>query len=188
MLKNKKFLTLVATTALAGSLSMPAKAADLNYNYVDLSYVSYDALGTPGAGFGVAGSFEVNPNINVVASYMAPDFSGTTISMIKLGAAYHAPIDDKMDWFAMMDYRSADAGGTGVSGYALSGGTRMAASDDLEMELSLGYANYDGFSGIIFGLGAVYKVSDQMGVSFGYESDTEAFGWSGFKIGARMNF
>ncbi len=177
--------TMIAV-AISSVFVVNANAADLNWNYANINYVSNDVFGVSGTGFGVDGSFGVSDNVNITVAYQAPSFLGTTISETKVGVGYHQPTGNGA-WYARGEYVSFSSVAT-VSGFAFSGGARAALSSKFEIDGRLGYASYEGFNGIIFGIDGIYNISDKVGITAGYMSDSDAFGWTGFKVGARMYF
>jgi len=185
---KKSIFIVVAFFALAGT----ANAAKLNYNYANINYVSNDTLGVSFTGFGLEGSFGVSDNMNVYAAYVNPSYSGVGITETTLGIGYHQPIDNKSDWYVRGNYHTFGDFASGVSGFSVVGGSRMMLNDKFEMDANIGFANYDAggtsYSGMIFAIDGTYHVNDSYGVTLGYMSDNDAFGWTGFKIGARINF
>lgn len=187
---RKKSLGLIAGAALLGAVSAPA-SAEFNYNYADVSYLSEDAVGVSFTGFGVEGSFAVNENVNVTASFASTSNSGFSITPLSIGVGYHNSINDKMDWFTRARYKSVDVFGIfTTTGYSLGGGIRMAASKEIEVNASIDLVSMEGGSGTSYSVGGVYNIDDQFGVSLAYNSNnyggTENF--NGFAIGARINF
>jgi len=195
-------MSLLKRTMIAAAISaafvVNANAGELNYNYLNVNYISNDIaiIGLNGTGFGVDGSFAVSENINIVVGYQSPSFTilGTSYpaTELKLGAGFHSPVNDQGDWYAKGEYRSFEMSTAKASGFYLTGGLRAALSKDFEVDGYLGYGNLSGSgisaSGMIFGVDGTYKVSDNFGVTVGYMSDKDAAGWSGFKFGARMYF
>lgn len=187
---REKSLGLIAGAALLGAVSAPA-SAEFNYNYADVAYLSEDAVGFSFTGFGIEGSFAANKNINVIASYASTSNSGFAITPLSIGVGYHDSIDDKMDWFTRAQYKSVDIFGIATTtGYSIGGGIRMAASKEIEVNVSIDLVSMEGGSGTSYGVGGVYNIDEQFGVSLAYKSNN--YGGSeninGFGIGARINF
>ena len=178
--------------AISSVFAVSANAGNLNYNYANLNYVSNDVTGTSGSGLGLEASFGVSDSMNVFLGYQAPSYTGGSITETKVGLGYHQPTSNTSDWYAKGDFRSYDIGGASASGFAFSGGARGNLSDKFELDGYIGYTMLDfvgvNFNGVIFGIDGTYKITEKFGITAGYMSDNDAFGWTGFKIGARMYF
>ena len=179
----------VASVLAAASFS--AQAGDINYNYVDLTYDSADASGTSGTGIGAGISFGITDNLYLVGNYDSADFP-PTLSEINFGLGYHQSLNNTTDWYAEGRYRTTDIGTADPTGYMGMFGVRMAASSQAEVKAGVGYGSLSSggttFSGVIFDLGGVYNVTDQIGIALNYYSDNDSFGWNVLRLGARFNF
>ena len=175
--------------AVSSVFTASAYAGDLSYNYANLNYLSNSASGLSGSGFGVDASFDIANNVNLFAGYDAPSFSGTSVTEFKVGVGFHQSMSPNGDWYAKFDYRNfKNIFAVTFNGYAISGGARAALSDKFEMDGYFGYADYEGYNGLIFGIDGTYKITDSVGITAGYMSNDDAVGWTGFKVGARMYF
>ena len=191
MIKN--FLGIV-TLALAA----PAMAAELDYNFIEFGYHTVEiddvvpGLDVDGDGFGIRGVVEVADQWYVIAAYRAIDFDfGIDGDTLQLGGGYHVPISDRADVFADLSYLRAEASASGFdsesdSGYGMRVGVRGMVSDRVELEGSLGYADFGGNNdGSTFGVAALYEFTPAVhgGVSVDIEEDATALG-----IGVRIYF
>jgi len=85
----------------------PTMAADISYNFIEVGYQEIDidggflgGLDIDGDGYGIAGSFELNENWFVAASYAKAEFDfGVDLDQVALGAGYHVPISDNADFY-----------------------------------------------------------------------------------------
>jgi hypothetical protein len=190
---NKKALGIIVASALA-TVSFNTQASDINYNYADLTYINVDiGGGSSGNGLGLAGSYGITDNLNLVANYDSATINGNTGTEINFGLGYHQPINDTTDWYAEARYRNYDpGGGTTGSGYLGMLGVRMAASNQFQVRAGVGYGSLSGGgttqSGGIFDVGGTYNINDQFGITADYYSDKDSSGATIIKLGARMNF
>ena len=190
---NKKVLGIIAASALA-AVSFNTQASNINYNYADLTYNHAELNGGgSGNGVGVAGSFGITDNLNLVANYDSADISGTR-SEINLGLGYHQPINDTTDWYAEARYRNLDTPSPSPNrtGYMGMLGVRMAANKQFQVKAGVGYGSLSGGgttqSGGIFDVSGTYNITDQVGITAGYYSDQDSAKWNVVRVGVRMNF
>lgn len=178
----------VFAVAISSAFVVNANAGDLNYNYLDIDYVSRSSGGLDGSGFGIDASFDVSDNVNIYAGYEAPDFSGSSVTETIIGVGFHQSTSETADWYGKIDYRSFNnILNVTFSGFAISGGARAALSKNFELDGYLGYADYQGFNGLIFGIDGAYKFGEKFAITAGYMSN-DAIPWTGFNVGARMYF
>lgn len=188
----KYFTTTISAVLFSFALIGTANAASLNYNYLNLNYVSNTGGGvTTGTGIGVDGSYGISDNMNLYFGYQAPSFTAGTVSEAKFGVGYHDAIADGQDWYVKADGRSFDFFGSSITGFTISGGMRMSVNSQFEWDGYVGYGSYSGGGGsnsdVLYGIDGVYKINDQWGVNFGLMKDA-VIDWDGWKIGARMYF
>jgi hypothetical protein len=178
-------------------LAAPTFAADISYNFIEAGYQEIDIDGgffsgvdIDGDGYGVGGSFELDENWFIGASYSKADFDfGIDLDQLMLGAGYHVPISDNADFYGMISFVNveASAGGFGSvddDGYAATIGLRSMIGDRFELNGSLAYVDLgDGGDTTEFGAGALYYFSDAFaaGFSIGIDDDVTAYG-IGFRV------
>jgi long-subunit fatty acid transport protein len=181
------------------ALAAPALAADFSYNYIEAGYqeidIDDDLLGgfdVDGDGFGVGGSFEINDNWFIGASYSKADFDfGVDLTQLSLGAGYHVPLTNGSDFYGSLAFVRAEVSASGFGsvdddGYAAEIGVRGMIGDRFELNGSLGYVDLgDGGDGTSFGAGVLYSFTDSVaaGLSLDVDEDITAYG-----IGIRIYF
>ncbi len=189
---NKYKIGIIAASLMA-AVSFNTHAGNINYNYVDLSYASANASGV-GSGSGFAGAFSasVSDNLAIVGVYDSASILGISASDLQIGVEYHQQSSDTSDWYGDLKYRSTNLAGISPTGFMTTFGVRVAASKKGEFKAGIGYSTLTvfgvTFSGMIFDIGGVYNVSDNIGITFNYFSDPDSFGWTITKVGVRYAF
>ena len=177
------------------ALAAPTFAADISYNYIQAGYQEIDidggfvgGLDIDGDGYGVGGSFELNENWFIAASYSKADFDfGVDVDELMLGAGYHVPISDNADFYGMFSYINAEASASGFAsieedGYAATIGLRGMIGERFELNGSLAYVDFgNGGDTTAFGAGALYNFTDMLAAGFSIDIDVTAYG-IGFRV------
>ena len=168
----------ITQAALLAAALLPsyANAADFSYNHVQVSYISSEFFILDGDGIALDGLFELNKDISFIASYetIGYDF-GFDIDVLALGAAFHMPIEDKVDAVFTGGLLDAETSTVDDTGNFLSAGIRLQANPQLELGLNL--KRYDVFdetdTGIEFsGLFNIDK-KNQIGLTYSDVLDIE---------------
>jgi hypothetical protein len=178
-------------------LAVPTFAADISYNFIEAEYQEIDidsgflgGFDIDGDGYGIGGSFELNENWFIGASYSKADFDfGVDLDQVMLGAGYHVPISDNADFYGMFSFVSAEASIDGFDsidedGYAATIGLRGMIGERFELNGSLAYVDFgNGGDSTAFGAGALYNFSDAFaaGFSVGIDDDVTTYG-IGFRV------
>lgn len=180
------------------ALAAPLQAGEFSYNFIDFGYQTVEiddvvpGLDVDGDGFAIRGSVELSEDWFMLVSYSTIDFDfGVDGDTLQLGGGYHTAISDRADLFVTLSYLRAEASANGFSsesddGIGMRVGLRGKASDRVELEGSLGYADLGGGNdGTSFGVGALYEFTPTVsgGVTFDFEEDVTAFG-----VGVRFYF
>lgn len=179
----------------AGALLAPAHAlADISYSYGQLDYQMVDADNDDGDGFQLGGSFELTPNVFVLGEYQDGDFdSGLEYTAYRLGAGYHAPVNEKVDWYGQFTWENYEVEldtpfGTASAdedGFGLEGGLRGMVTKQIELNGHVKYVDLgDNIDDTLIGVGALYHASQQFAVGAEYEDGDE----STFSLFARFHF
>ena len=170
-----KFLSLVSVSsiALAGMIST-AQASDFSYNYIEGGYSNYNIEEVDSA-FGVAGSYGVTENINVIGSYSKANFDtnssvDASLNQFAVGVGYHTPIAPQTDILADISYVNmeveASQGGISVSGseggYGLGVGVRHKLTDSIEGNARVSYMSIDDESDTAVSVGGRYNINEAM--------------------------
>jgi hypothetical protein len=180
-------------------LAAPTMAADISYNFVEAGYQEIDidggfvgGLDIDGDGYGVGGSFELNENWFIAASYAKAEFDfGVDLDQFSLGAGYHVPISDNADFYGMFSYVNAEASASGFGsvdddGYEAKIGLRGMIGERFELNGSLAYVDLgDGGDTTAFGAGALYNFSDVLAAGFSIDIDDDV---TAYGIGIRVYF
>lgn len=181
------------------ALAAPTFAADISYNYIQAGYQEIDidggfvgGLDIDGDGYGVGGSFELNENWFIAASYSKADFDfGVDVDELMLGAGYHVPISDNADFYGMFSYINAEASASGFAsieedGYAATIGLRGMIGERFELNGSLAYVDFgNGGDTTAFGAGALYNFTDMLAAGFSIDIDEDV---TAYGIGFRVYF
>lgn len=180
---------------LALALAGPAFAGDLSYNFIEGQYqkVEFDdgPFDVDGDGFGIGGSFEVNENVFVLASYATADFDfGIDLNQLAIGAGYAVDISQDTDFFATLSFIRAEveASGFGSSdedGFGAAIGMRGMVSEQVELFGTLSYVDLGDDDSTALGGGVFYNVTDNfaLGANVEFDEDVTSYG-----IAARIYF
>lgn len=183
MFRSALAVLLLVTTASAG-------AAGFDYNYLQLNYtnIKFDSANVDGDGFGLSGSYAINPDWHVFASYQAAglDF-GVDATLMDAGIGYNTELTPVVDAYARLSYEYAKLDAPGVGSYDDSGlglgiGLRFAASNDLELNAGIEYVDYgDNSDDTSLTAAALYKFSDAFSLGLGgsWGDDIKAYTMTG---------
>jgi hypothetical protein len=191
--------TLIAA-ALAFS-SAPALAADLSYNYAQLSFLTLEDRGVDADGFGLKFSGLIAPTVYLVGGYSIVETdsfgppanrSSVEIDTLSLGVGLRHPVDPKTEVHGDVSAIRAEADGKGGlagfsdndNGVGLTVGIRHRYSRELEASAAMEYASTGYADGTSLVLGGLYHANRQL--SFGLN-----LGLGGpdiISLGARFNF
>ena len=178
----------VAVLLLIASASASAEGFDYNYLQLEYTNIEFDDISVDGDGFGLSGSYAINPDWHVFAGYGAAgldfDVDATTIAA---GIGYNTELSPVVDAYARLSYQyvELDAPGLGSvddSGIGFGVGLRFAASQDLELNAGIEYVDFgDGGDDTGFGLGALWKFTDAFALGLGgsWSDDVTSYTLSG---------
>lgn len=221
-IKHKPFSSLVGIALLPmafGAVSVQA-AENLNYSYLEAEYVFGDEVDAdvPGVqemdidGVRFKGSAALTDNVFVWGSHAGLDLElpGTgesSIDVQSLGVGVNYALlsgPNQLDAWGGVSYERIDPAGSQADGYGVSAGLRWKALEQLELNGTASYRDYDDFDGFltaagqdadgwVYGVGAVYSLTPQLGLIANWErweldagsADPEADLWS---LGARWSF
>jgi len=182
------FRSSLVVLLLAFSASVSAQGFD--YNYLQLNYgnVEFDDVNVDGDGFGISGSFAVNPNWHVFAGYQGVglDF-GIDATTFGAGIGYNTEMSQTVDAYARLSYQYIELDAPGVGGVDDSGlgfgvGLRFRASDEVELNAGIDYVDFgDGGDDTAFSAGALYNFYEAfaVGLSGSWSSDVSSYVLSG---------
>ena len=171
------------------TLSVSASAEGFDYSYLQLDYnnLEFDNTSADGDGFGLSGSFAINPDWHVFGGYQdtSLDF-GVDATSIVAGIGYNTELSPVVDAFARLSYQYAevDAPGFGSiddNGLGFSVGLRFAASEELELNAAIDYVDFGDGDDTGFSAGALYNFSDAfaLGLAGSWADNVSAYTLSG---------
>jgi hypothetical protein len=164
------------TAALLLVASASAGAAGFDYNYLQLDYtnIEFDNSSVDGDGFGLSGSYAINPDWHVFAGYQSAglDF-GVDATRIDAGIGYNTELTPVVDAYARLSYEYLELDAPGAGGYDDSGlgfdiGLRFAASNDLELNAGIKHVDFgDNNDDTSLTAAALYKFTDAFSLGLG---------------------
>jgi hypothetical protein len=198
MSRASQALLLAALAVPAVSLAQEAatarpQSAQFNYSYVELGYDETDfdlgPVDVDGDGLTLAGSFEINDDWHVYASYGSADLDfGIDVDTWILGAGYVFPLKEDIDIYGRVLYidTSVDAGPAQVDddGLGLQARIRARVTDEFELEGGLLYTDVSD-TDTSLQASARYHFSESFSAALGitFAGDTDGIG-----ISARYSF
>ncbi len=156
--------------------------ANFNYTYgeFDVGLVDVDVPGADSElGFQLVGSYRAWRDLFVKASYQ--DSGGDAdLSLFKIGAGWAVPLQKGLDAYGLFSIARADVGSADDTGWALEGGVRYMANEQIELNGLLEFVDFEDTE-VGLGLGARYYFDDRLSGGVNYEtisdfSDTLFFG------------
>lgn len=178
----------LTVSLLALVLASPAFAGGLSYNFIEGQYqkVEFDegSIDVDGDGFGIGGSFELNENVFVLASYASADFDfGIDLNQLAIGAGYAVEISETADFFATLSFIRAEVEASGFGsldddGFGATIGVRGMVSERVELFGTLSYVDLGDDDSTAIGGGALYNVTDifALGANVEFDEDVTSYG------------
>ena len=168
------------------------QSAQFSYSYVELGYDETDfdlgPLDVDGDGLTLAGSFEINDDWHVYASYGSADADfGIDVDTWTLGAGYVFPLKEDIDIYGRVLYidRSVDGlPGRDDDGLGLQARIRARVTDEFELEGGLLYVDVSD-TDTSLQASARYHFNEAFSAALGitFAGDTDGIG-----ISARYSF
>lgn len=181
----------VIAAAVLAVTAGPVAAEEFSYSFVSAGYSTVDVDGADGDGLGVTGSYAIADNWHIVAGYqgLGYDFD-VDFSTLSAGIGYNTPVTDAIDIVAQVSYLYASVdtplGDDNESGYGLGVGVRAHASEAVELNGSINYADIgDGSGETSLGAGFLFNFTETFaaGVAGSWGDDV-----SGYSAVARFYF
>ena len=181
-------LALLFTLSLA--FSATASAQGFDYNYLQLNYgnIEFDDTSIDGDGFGISGSFAINPDWHVFAGYDAYglDF-GIDANTLAIGGGYNTELTPKLDAYARLSYQYIELDGGGgnsidENGIGFGVGVRFEPADRIELTAELDYVDLgDAGDGVGLSVAGLYAFTDafSLGLGAGWSDDSNNYTLSG---------
>ena len=181
------FLLPVSTQAQEAAGTRPA-SPQFSYSYVELSYDESDfdvgPFDADGDGLTLAGSFEINDEWHVYASYGTADLDfGTDADTWTFGAGYVFPLQEDIDIYGRVLYvdLSLDTpfGGVDDDGLGLQARVRARVTDEFELEGGIQYVDVSDSDTSLQAI-ARYHFTEEFSAALGitFAGDTDGIGIS----------
>lgn len=186
-------ILLVILFAFSGA----AFADDFNYNQVTVSYgqIDIDDTDLDGDVIRLNGSVAVSESFHVFAGYGVGEvddaFTSGDIDQWSLGLGYNSALSESVDFVAGLSYEYLDVAQTGFpgtddSGFGLSVGLRMAASENFEVNAGISYIDYSDFGdNTAFSGGLLYGFTENFSLGVNARVDDD---FTEYSIGGRFYF
>jgi hypothetical protein len=185
----------VALAAVVPGLAMAQQSAraqpDLSYTYVEATYDTNDYNDIDADALTIAGSFKINRDWHVYASYSSADLDfGIDVDTLAIGAGYRYAIKDNVDLYGRVLYLNSDVHVPGPfddesdSGLGLQFRIHSRINQQLEVEGGIQYLDVND-SDTSLQANVRYHFTDKfsagIGITFAGDSD-------GLGINARYSF
>ena len=167
--------------ALAAALPLSAQAGELNYSYVDASYLDSRFAGENGDGFGLTGSVGFSDSWYGSASYRRVDNNdfGVELDETTVNVGWHHALSEKADFFAELGY--VDVGGDidgigsdSANGYRVAAGFRGMLAPKFEGSVKAYYTDISdadwGGSELGARVAGVYHINQTWGITASYDT------------------
>ncbi len=186
---------IIIATFIAAPIAFQVNAGELNYNFLQATYVSSDTnisgVNVDGNGFAVSLSKEISPNIAFVGGIDNQSFDfGIDTNSFSFGVNYHSPINEKSDFIIGFNVLNAEVSVDGFgseddTGNIISIGMRNNLQNNMEFSWAFQRTDIFDDSSTSFSLGILIGLENNFQVGFGYSSgdDTDSIGFFG-----RANF
>lgn len=190
---KKTYFLLPLLIAAAGH-SAVVQADALDYNFIGIQYLSaeIDDVNIDGDGYGVDGSFSINDNFHVFASYSDLDYDfDLSSTSYDLGVGYSRALTKDMDLVATVSYVGVEVkqdlfGSEDDNGYGLGLGLRAMVSEKFEVFGGLDYVDLsDSGSDTAVSVGVGFDVTKAIQIGAGISSSNDG---SGYTVGVRYYF
>jgi len=181
-----KTLSLSLAVGAASLYAMAAQAQDLNYNYVEVAYVSSDIddPNVDGDGLALGGSVSLAENYHVFAGYSSLEYDfSIDATTWNVGIGYNRAIAKGVDVVATLSYVDAELdvpifGSFDDDGYGIGLGLRGMVTGQLELAGGLQYVDLDesgSDTAVVASVGYYFTKSFQVGGGISFADDSNAY-------------
>ncbi|WP_372877532.1 outer membrane beta-barrel protein [Spongiibacter marinus] len=176
---------------LALAVSTPLMAKEFSYSYAELGVADIEVDDRDGDYLYGGGSLALDRNVFIRASVGNLDFDPGEADVVSLGVGHPMRISERSDLVLALDYSytDPDRGDNDIDTLAASVQSRTWLTNNIEGNLSAGYAHADydkgDDSGAMLGAGVrlyvtpLVSVAAELNRSFVGDLDTDSFGISG---------
>jgi len=177
----------------AALLPLGAVAQDLDYTFVELSYMDTDLDAGPidvgGDGFGLEGSLSVTDSVFLFANYETQDYGfGVDASSYDLGAGMRWALKPQLDLVGELAWVNVDVetpmGDADDDGLGLGVGLRGRVNDSFELQGGVRYLDLED-SDTVLSLGGRWYFTRTLAAGFGLSLNDDVTGWT---LGLRAEF
>jgi hypothetical protein len=190
----KKIVTL-AVLALVGGMALanePGKTdTGLDYNKIEVDYMSATISDATWNGYYTSGSFLVSESIFLLGNYASVSRSGTIVEKSNIGIGYRLPVAASTDFFTTLSYYSQTVESSSKStdvGGSLGLGVRAKLSADTDVVASYNYISAEAKTYNNYSINLKYNVTESIFVTGGYLSQTGTSSASAYLLGGGFRF
>ena len=182
-------LALVSAMALANE---PGETdTGLDYNKIEVDYMSATISSATWNGYYTSGSFLVSESIFLLGNYASVSRSSITREKSNIGVGYRLPIAASTDFFTTLSYYSQTVEGTTKLtdvGGNLGLGVRAKLSADADVVGAYNYISADSNTYNNYSVSLKYNVTQSIFATGGYTSQTGASSSTAYLVGAGVRF
>ena len=172
---------LAAVSTVAALLAAPAASA-FNYTYIEGGYTSIDLdYGDDESGFRLGGSFDIAPQVALIAEYNDWD----DLAQLSIGAIYHAPLQKDLDFFAGGTFERIDYDIDDDTGFGLRAGLRWQVPNlPIQLIPEVRYLDVLDDSLTSFRVTGLFTIAPRVDLVAGLQTGDD----DRLELGARYNF
>ena len=182
-------LALVSAMALANE---PGKTdTGLDYNKIEVDYMSATINSATWNGYYTSGSFLVSESIFLLGNYASVSRSSVIVEKSNIGVGYRLPIAASTDFFTTLSYYSQTVEGTTKLtdvGGNLGLGVRAKLAADADVVGAYNYISAEGKTYNNYSVSLKYNVTQSIFATGGYTSQTGASSATAYLVGAGVRF
>lgn len=178
---------------MAALLPMTAMAQELDYTFVEASYLNSDrdagAFDVDGDGLALKGSLSITDSVFVFADYLTYDYdAGVDANSYDLGAGIRWPLQPELDLIADVAWVHAEVetpfGDADDDGLGIGVGLRTRVHDQVELQGGIRYVDLEE-SDTFLSLSGRYYFTESVAAGLGLDFNDDDTGWN---IGIRAEF
>lgn len=162
-------------------------AAGFDYNYIEGGYLNESpSRGSSLSGIFVDGSYALQPNWHLGASYSTANCCGVTDNRFGASLGYNAPINGKLDFVADIGFIGQNVTGNGThTGWALDGGLRAWLAPQFELDGLVSHSEIRGTTENTLAVRGLYSLNRNWRLFAGFSNNSDE---NDFILGVRYAF